>query len=351
MVHYGKKFISILKNLKMDENTSNSALNCWLENYFDNIKITPLSNDASLRRYFRIEHVRTNNADRNINNTYVVVDCSLKKSMLLNFIKVQKLLRAKRISVPKIYKLDTKLGFSILEDLGDKTFLQMQKINNTPKLDDYRCAITTLIDLQKITAAAIVKNYTKKVLLTEMQLFIAWYLVKYKNYELDANSRQKLENIFNYLSKNIIKQKQVFTHRDYHSRNIMVCGGGATRKKLVLIDFQDALIGAYTYDLCSLLKDAYIKLPAKILKTLLSEYYHKAKFALELDVDYKNYLRDFDLTSIQRQLKVLGIFARLSLRDNKNKYLANMPIVFNYVLETSKKYPELKYLHQLLCKL
>ncbi len=339
----------------MDENTPNSALNCWLKNYFDNIKITPFSNDASLRRYFRIEYIKTNSTHKNANNTYVVVDFSLEKEIFLNFIKVQKILRAKKISVPKIYQLDMKLGFSILEDLGDKTFLKIQKTHTTPSLSNYKCAIATLIDLQKINTTTI-KNYTKKILLTEMQLFIDWYLIKYRNYQLDTNTTQNLKNIFNYLSTNIIKQKQVFTHRDYHSRNIMVCEGKTAekkldKKKLVLIDFQDALIGAYTYDLCSLLKDAYIKLPAKILETLFNEYYHKAKFTLKLDVDYKNYLRDFDLTSIQRQLKVLGIFARLSLRDNKNRYLANMPMVFNYVLKTSKKYPELRHLHQLLCKL
>ncbi|SMN02447.1 COG3178: Predicted phosphotransferase related to Ser/Thr protein kinases [uncultured Candidatus Thioglobus sp.] len=164
-----------------------------------------------------------------------------------------------------------------------------------------------------------------------MQLLIDWYLPK--------NTHSELQSIFQMLSDNALNSKQVFVHRDYHARNLML-----VQDKITVIDFQDALIGSQTYDLCSLLKDAYIQLSTDELQTLLHYYYDNAKVSGR----FSEFERQFELMGLQRHLKILGIFKRLSIRDNKHQYLNDIPLVKKYALQMADKYPEFRPLKRLL---
>lgn len=297
------------------------ALLTWLATQFKTPVLTPASTDASNRFYYRL-------TDNNI--TYIVMDSSQEKTALSQFLVVQNLLKSHNIAVPKVFNQNTDLGFLVLEDLGTTDLLSFIKTSNSTKI--YQTIIDVLLDLQKIPLAQClhIPYYTPEILAREIQLFPEWFLTQ----DID------LSNEFNWLITQINQQAKTLTHRDYHSRNIML----DANNKPALIDFQDALIGSYVYDLCSLLKDAYYQLPKAILLDLL-KYYHQH---CAIEILFKDFIRDFELISIQRQLKVLGIFTRLSVRDSKHQYLDDIVLVKTYLLDTLPNYPELSAVYQTL---
>lgn len=297
----------------------------WLKHYFSDPLITPVSSDASHRQYF---HIQTQDT------SYILMDSSQEKSSLENFLAVYHQINA-AIYVPKIYQSNVELGYLLLEYLGRTTLL------DTPHpiaLDYYYQALDDLNNLQKLTSNDL-PNYDSILLRKELSLFPTWYLRKYQEYFPNENEITRLNEVFEILITQIQTQKQVVVHRDYHSRNIML----TPDKKLAYIDFQDAVIGAYTYDLCSLLKDAYYQLSIDELDKLLGYFYHKNPLK-----NYESFMFDFDMVSIQRQLKVLGIFARLAIRDNKLQYLDDIPLIKSYLLTTLKKYPQFNVIVELL---
>ncbi len=291
----------------------------WLAHFFgdENFVITSASDDASFRRYFRIER---NNA------TFIAMDAPPEKENSDTFIKIATLLNANNIYAPKIIETDLVQGFLLLEDLGNVTFLQALNENN--RINLYKKAINELIKIQKIDYQNKDLPLYDNVLLTnEMQLLIDWYLPQKK-----ANpSPLLLTDIFQLLSDNAQNSPQVFVHRDYHARNLMVI-----KEKIAVIDFQDAVIGSNTYDLCSLLKDAYLELSTDEIQILLHYYHTQAHIKL----NFLQFEKQFDLMGLQRHLKILGIFKRLSMRDDKHQYLNNIPLVKKYVLQIADKYPE-----------
>ena len=304
----------------------------WLSQYFTQPELIPASSDASTRQYFRL-------TDQH--QTLIVMDSSQDKQALKKFIQVASLLGKHRIKVPNIYHQSLKLGYLVLEDLGNQTFLTL--INQQANIQTaYQKAIDILIALQNIQSKLCLSlpSYEADLLMTEMQLFPQWYLRQYHQLTLSTAQKKALNHCFEILINHISQQPQVFVHRDYHSRNIMC----PPDNRLVLIDFQDAIIGSYTYDLCSLLKDAYYQLPPESLEALLDYYYQQSP----IKVTRQTYRQDFEITSIQRQLKVLGIFARLYLRDNKQQYLKYLPRVKHYLLQTLKKFPSLAPIYSLL---
>ena len=304
------------------------TLKAWLETFFDDADfiISKASDDASFRRYFRIERSNT---------TFIAMDAPPTKEDSAPFVQIATLLRNNKIHAPKIIEADLTQGFLLIEDLGSATFLQA--LNHTFNLDLYKSAIDELIKIQAINPKnQDLKQYDDKLLNAEMQLLIDWYLDK----NLNKNQQAQLHHIFKLLTDNALNSPQVFVHRDYHARNLML----SPANTLAVIDFQDAVIGSYTYDLCSLLKDAYFELKSTDIQTLLAYFYKQAN----IQINFKEFEKEFDLMGLQRHLKILGIFKRLSIRDGKHQYLDNIPLVKKYALQIANKYSEFSFLKEIL---
>ena len=302
------------------------ALEDWLEAFFSdaNFVISKASDDASFRRYFRIERD---------NASFIAMDAPPEKEDCQAFVDIAKLLIAHQVHAPKIVGENLAQGFLLLEDLGDTTLLA--QLQQQPDLGLYQRAIDALIDLQAIKQAE-VPSYDAKRLQDELSLLLDWYLPK----TLDTQTSRALQQLFDVLIDNALKSPQVLVHRDYHSRNLMVL----PEDELGVIDFQDAVIGADTYDLVSLLKDAYLELSHTDRGQLLEYYYQQAK----VQTPWAQFERQFDLMGLQRHLKVLGIFKRLSVRDGKHQYLDDIPLVRRYALQTAEKYSECSILLEVL---
>ena len=299
----------------------------WLETFFDDASFTlsKASDDASFRRYFRIERS---------NLSFIAMDAPPEKENSKRFVEIAELLRDNNIHAPKIIDKDLQQGFLLIEDLGSTTFSQALNANN--KLALYKRAIDELIKIQAINTQALSFDlYDETLLRAELKLLIDWYLPK----ELNQSSLNQLSQLFDQLIQNSLNSPQVFVHRDYHCRNLMI-----TNNEISVIDFQDAVIGSNSYDLVSLLKDAYVELESSEVQALLAYFHKQAKLAINLD----EFEKQFDLMGLQRHLKVLGIFKRLSIRDGKNQYLNDIPLVEKYVLQMADKYPEFKFLKDIL---
>ena len=298
----------------------------YLEDFFadSNFVISKASDDASFRRYFRIERD---------NSTFIAMDAPTDKEDSKPFVKISSLLNSNKVHAPKIINKDLDKGFLLIEDLGNVTMLD--SIKSEFNLDLYKIAIDEIIKIQQIETQNL-QSYNQELLMQEMQLLIDWYLPK----DLQKTTTDELLKCFEILADNALNSKQVFVHRDYHSRNLMVLNN----KELGVIDFQDAVIGSNTYDLVSLLKDAYFELKPTEVQALLTYFYKQAK----LTIDFNDFEKQFDLMGLQRHLKILGIFKRLSKRDGKHQYLNDIPLVKKYTLQTADKYSEFGFLKELL---
>lgn len=298
--------------------------------------IRPASADASFRRYFRV-------TDNNDGNTYIVMDAPPDKEDCTAFIHITHLLRDVQVNAPEILKQNKEQGFLLLGDLGDQPYLDHLQNKHADAL--YKDAISTLVLMQKINNN--LPLYDKQRLHDEMDLFESWYLNKHLNVTLNDKQQSVLENIFALLIKNAIEQPQVFVHRDYHSRNLMVIDNGNPEDNPGVIDYQDAVIGPVTYDLVSLFKDCYIEWPRKKVENWLDDYLNKTEHTF----DRQQFIRWFDLMGVQRHLKVLGIFSRLNYRDGKQQYMDDLPLTLKYIVDTCQLYEDLKPLHRLLQQL
>jgi aminoglycoside/choline kinase family phosphotransferase len=297
---------------------------------YEQYNIEVASSDASFRRYFRLKNNDTN---------LILMDSSLEKTSLEPFIKVTNLLHSVNSHAPETLYEDVEKGFLVLEDLGDLNLLDSLDKDNMNDL--YKKCIDEIITMQKIDAKDL-PLYDDAFLKFEMNLMPEWFLEKYMKKDLNEEEKSVIENTFDQISKKVLSHPQgVFVHRDFHSRNIMSC------EPLGIIDYQDAMNGSIVYDLVSLLKDLYIKIDEK-QRIELALYFKKQK---GLDINDEEFLEWFDFMGLQRHLKVLGIFARLYLRDGKDGYLKDLPLTLEYVLEMCKKYPELVELNSLLSKI
>lgn len=310
-----------------------SQLLQWLESLAENtyINCQSASADASFRQYFRV----TNTQD---NKSYIVMDAPPEKEDCRPFIQVTDLIRSVGVNAPEIIAMDNHQGFLLLDDLGSKPFLD--QLNNETADALYLDAIDALLKMQTIDA--ILPAYDESLLQTEMDLFETWYLNRHLNFQLDGEQKASLQSIFKSLIDNALEQPQVFVHRDYHSRNLMI----TDENNPGVIDYQDAVIGPITYDLVSLFKDCYIEWPEEKVEHWLEMYL--ARLTPTRFIEKETLLRWFDLMGVQRHLKVLGIFARLNYRDGKSQYLNDLPLTLKYVLDTCNRYEELQPLKQLL---
>lgn len=294
-----------------------------------------VSGDASFRRYFRLAKD---------GQTFIAVDAPPEQEDSARFIQVDELFLNAGVRVPKIYAADLDLGFMLLEDFGDETYLpalvKAQSSQDTAAFNKlYVEAIDSLVFLQKGADKERLGPYSQKELRREMNLFPEWMCEKYLGVTLDAKARELINSTFEFLEEAALSQPTVAVHRDYHSRNLLVLdsAGGPG-----VIDFQDAVCGPYTYDLVSLLRDCYIAWPQPCIDDWAGYYLESAlKAGIVSGTTPAQLARDFDLMGLQRHLKVMGIFCRLYLRDNKSAYLADIPLVIQYFLDVGQRYPEM----------
>ncbi len=299
--------------------------------------LAPASADASFRRYFRV-HAR--------GQSFIAMDAPPGREDLSPFIAVAAALGRMGVNVPTVLESDRARGFLLLTDLGSTHYLAaLRQGANPDRL--YADATETLLRIQVAGAAAAeaLPLYDAKFLDREVQVFPEWFLKRHLGLEPDAALLELIASVSALLAASSLEQPQVFVHRDYHSRNLMV-----TRERNPgVIDFQDAMRGAITYDLVSLFKDCYIVWPRPRVLEWLRRYRARALAAgLKAGAHDAEFIRWFDLMGVQRHLKVLGVFARLWYRDGKAGYLADLPTVLDYVLETVADYPELDALGEFL---
>ena len=300
--------------------------------------IAPASDDASIRRYFR---VRSNDGQPSL----IAMDAPPDKESCAQFVRVAALFAEAGVHVPAVCAQDLAQGFLLLSDLGDTTYLDALDERNAASL--YGHALDSLMRIQLASRAGVLPDYDRDLLERELRLFPDWYVARQLRRVLAPAQLESLESAFSVILANNLAQPRVFVHRDYHSRNLMLsdpCPG--------ILDFQDAVYGPITYDLVSLLRDAYIEWGEDRVIDWAVRFWEKARAAgLPVASDFSDFYRDFEWMGAQRQLKVLGIFARLSLRDGKHGYLKDQPRVMSYLRRTCGRYRELAPLARLLDEL
>lgn len=307
----------------------------WLTQVLDQpYTLSIASADASFRRYFRV-HLDA--------ETLIAMDAPPPQEDCRPFVSVAEQLLAAGLNVPRILAQDLEQGFLLLSDLGNDTYLSQLNAGNAKAL--YGDACQALIKMQLATKPTALPPYDSALLMRELQLFPEWYVGKHLGKTLTPEQQAVMDKTFALLINNILQQPQVTVHRDYHSRNLMV----TAENNPGVLDFQDAVIGAITYDLVSLLKDAYIRWDEEVMMDWVVRYWQSAKKAgLGMSTDFGEFYRDFEWMGAQRHIKVLGIFARLYHRDGKAGYLKDMPLVMQYLQAACERYVELRPFLKLL---
>ena len=321
----------------MDSSKRTNLLKDWLSKKLKiDFSISTASSDASFRKYFRIKTAE---------DSFIVMDAPPQNESIEAFLKIGKILNKIEVNVPDIFDYDKAFGFVLMQDFGKNTYLDVLNDDNQQHL--YNNSIESIIKMQKFVKKDLCQCYTQKILLDEMVLFIEWYLRKYKEIDLSSIEYEKLIIWFTDISRKVSSQENFFVHRDYHSRNLMK----QKSNNPGILDFQDALVGPITYDLVSLLKDAYIEWDEEIILDHAVRYWEKTKInKLITNLEFSTFYKDFECMGIQRHLKILGIFARLSVRDKKNQYLENIPLVEKYLMNATERYREFHQLRNFLGK-
>ena len=310
----------------------------WLQNQLKLVlnDLSPASADASFRRYFRAKTHQ---------GTFIVMDAPPEKEPIQGFIEIALALSSVGVHTPEIKAQDIQQGFLLLEDLGNTTYLDKLQINSSELYSD---AIDALLLIQQGSKKnkLDVPAYDAEKLEQEMDLFETWFIKKHLNIEINKQMQASWHDCKQILIKACLEQPQTWVHRDYHSRNLMITKSNSPG----VIDFQDMVKGPITYDLASILKDCYIEWPRKKQLSWLEEYRLKAQQRSifgKVSITPEQLTQWFDLTGLQRHLKVLGIFCRLYYRDGKDQYLNDLPLVAKYTLETLSLYPQLTPFNEL----
>lgn len=312
----------------------------WVFSLFPdrNPTIEPASADASFRRYYRLSWP--------CGETRIVMDAPPKQESCRPFVTIAALMSEAGLQVPQIFAENHDDGFLLLSDFGRTHYLSALDPADPAAADPlYRQASAALVDWQRASRPGVLPEYDRELLLYELELFPVWYLGRHLGFSLDDDEADMLYRIFELIIDNNLGQPRVFVHRDYHSRNLMVLPGGSPG----VLDFQDAVYGPITYDLVSLFRDAYIDWEEETELDWVIRYWEAARAAgLPVEPDFAAFYRDYEWMGVQRQLKVLGIFARLYHRDGKAAYLDDMPRVLAYLRRTLARYDEFKPLHRLV---
>ncbi len=311
------------------------ALEAWAARQLGgaSLDIAPASADASFRRYFRVTAK---------GRDYIVMDAPPAHEDCRPFIAVARLFADAGVHVPQVLAQDLEQGFLLLSDLGNTTYLSA--LDDSTARELYLASNDALIRIQQASRPGVLPEYDRTLLTRELMLFPEWYVAKHLGVAMKDEQKAILDTVFERILANNLAQPQVYVHRDWHSRNLMVSDPNPG-----ILDFQDAVYGPITYDLASIYRDAYIQWDEERQLDWVIRYWEKARAArLPVREDFGEFWRDFEWMGAQRQIKVLGIFARLYHRDGKDGYLKDMPLVMHYLRKTCERYDELKPLLFLL---
>ena len=316
-----------------------ARLEAWLARELGGARfaLAPASEDASFRRYFR--------ATLDDGRTYIAMDAPPVHEDCRPFVRIARLLADAGVHAPVVHAQDLDAGFLLLSDLGTRTYLgELAAADAAGLMSD---AIDALIRWQRATRAAELPPYDEALLRREMNLFPEWYVSRHRRRELAQAQKDALEGVFAQLVKSALAQPAVYVHRDYMPRNLMVCDPNPG-----VLDFQDAVLGPITYDVVSLFRDAFISWEEERVLDWTVRYWERAKkAALPVERDFAEFWRAFEWMGLQRHLKVLGIFARLTYRDGKAKYVQDTPRFIAYARPVARRYRELAPLERVLDEL
>ena len=298
------------------------------------------SADASFRRYLRI--------DSAAGGSRIIMDAPPAQENSEPFVRIARLFGAAGLTVPEILAWDQAQGFMLLSDLGDHTMMTaLHPEQPAAALPLFQQAIDALVQLQLASRAEVLPPYDEALLRRELQLFPDWYIAQHKGQTLDEKQQAVLQQAFDRIVAEVLQAPPVFVHRDFMPRNLMLpLRAGAP---LGVLDFQDAVYGPITYDIASLMRDAFLSWDEPFVLDITIRYWQKAvkvgllgeNSASGWGADFGEFYRAVEWQALQRHLKILGIFARLTLRDGKSKYLADTPRFINYVRKTADRYREL----------
>ena len=323
----------------MDERLQ--LLRSWLDDVLDAPigDMRTASSDASFRRYFRV-HVG--------GRSYVAMDAPPSQYDARNYMRISARFRHIGLNVPQVLRSDPEQGFLLLTDLGDTLYLASLTDATVERLYGDAMAALRLLQGAGGTDEGFLPDYDEDLLLAEMSLFREWYLQRHLGLSLTRRQNAILQDAFARLAERALAQPRVWVHRDYHSRNLLV----TDEHNPGIVDFQDAVCGPVTYDLVSLLRDCYISWPRARVERWVADYHAVAlPEGIPVGETASRFLGWFDWMGVQRQLKAVGIFARLLHRDGKPGYVADIPRTLGYTLDASARYQELQPLNGLLREL
>ena len=297
------------------------------------------SEDASFRRYFRID---------SLHGSRIIMDAPPDQEDSRPFAKVALLMQAAQVRAPQVLAWDELRGFMLLTDLGAQTMLQcIDRDDPSANQAWYLQAIEALIAWQTASTPGVLPPYDEALLRLEMELFPEWYLARHRRVVVEGELRRTLDDSFKHIIRNNLAWPCVYVHRDFMPRNLIVGSDG-----IGVLDFQDAVHGPITYDIASLMRDAFLSWEEDFCLDMTIRYWEKARKAgLPVGDDFGEFYRGVEWMGLQRHLKVAGIFARLTLRDGKPQYLADTPRFINYIRATCARYRELKPLLRLIEKI
>lgn len=310
-----------------------TALKIWVRSYLqdENLAWITLLGDAGARRYYRVI---------SRNTSFIVMDSPIDIASIKPYVEIANRLRSQGILTPTIFAEDPTRGFLLLSDFGDLTYQEaIQQYDAQPL---YLAAIDSLIKMAQLNDAGL-PLYDGAFLQRELGICEEWYFTHHLKLSLSEELAKLWTQSTTLLLGNIVSQPTLFTHRDYHCRNLMW-----VEDQVGVLDFQDAVKGPIGYDLISLLKDAYLDWPEDFVLDVMIRYWEKARQChLPVSADFSQFYRDIEWIGLQRHLKILGIFARLYHRDGKDRYLAEIPRILHYIDQVTGRYSELHGLHQL----
>jgi aminoglycoside/choline kinase family phosphotransferase len=315
-----------------------AAFGRWLDRIAPSHRLIPAtvrlaSADASFRRYFRID--TTGDA-----RTRIVMDAPPDKENSAPFVEIAQRMKDAGVKAPQVLEWDAADGFLLLDDLGSRTMLDViDPANADANRPLYGQAIDALIAWQLASRPDLLPPYDKALLERELALFPQWYIGQHRGVAVEGKIKERLDRAFQAIVANNLATPSVYVHRDFMPRNLMVAESGGP---LGVLDFQDAVYGPITYDIASLMRDAFLSWDEDFVLDITVRYWQQARKAgLPVHEDFGEFYRAVEWMGLQRHLKVAGIFARLTLRDGKPKYLADTPRFIAYIRATASRYTEL----------